>query len=196
MSSANEVSKPNKKGKKQQMKEEDEIPELTKDETKIAKFLRLSCPNKQGNLMGMKVNFFIGNKLVDCLMESKWGPGKSQENTKNDKQPFLASRQACVSFMQRLMNKQLFYRAVKIYKEPIEPTSQKAVKDDTSGTTPDIRKRKEAKETPIASNATPSTSQQNTQLKKKFKLEMHEEQKFLDSNEPFVWIYDPTSTTT
>ena len=25
---------------------------------------------------------------------------------------------------------------------------------------------------------------------------MHEEQKFLDSNEPFVWIYDPTSTTT
>ena len=25
---------------------------------------------------------------------------------------------------------------------------------------------------------------------------MHEEQKFYDSNEPFVWIYDPTSTTT
>lgn len=199
MSSSNEVSKSNKKGKKQQMKEEDEIPELTKEETKIAKFLRLSCPNKQGNLMGMKVNFFIGNKLVDCLVESKWGPGKSQENIKADKQPFLSSRQACVHFMQRLMNKQLFYRAVKIYKDqPNETTSQKAIKDDTtsSGSTPDVRKRKDTKETPKPSNATPSTSQQNSQIKKKFKLEMHEEQKFLDSNEPFVWIYDPTSTTT
>lgn len=33
-------------------------------------------------------------------------------------------------------------------------------------------------------------------MKRKFKLEMADEQKFEDSSEPFVWVYDPTSTKT
>lgn len=33
-------------------------------------------------------------------------------------------------------------------------------------------------------------------MKRKFKLEMADEQKFEDSAEPFVWVYDPTSTKT
>ena len=192
----------NKKNKKQQQNEESEVPELTKEEAAIARYLRLSCPNKQGNLVGMKVDFFLGNKLVDCLMESKWGPGTliPQTSKKNDAQPILASRQACISFMQRLMNKQLFYRAVKIYKE----TSEKSSKDgQVSESTPNLRKRKEKKEnqpsvTPVPGAATPTSSdqQQQQQQKKKFKLEMHEEQKFLDINDPYVWVYDPTSTKT
>lgn len=199
--SGGKLSKKNKK--QQQQNEESEVPELTKEETAIARYLRLSCPNKQGNLVGMKVDFFLGNKLVDCLMESKWGPGtlNPQTSKKNDAQPMLASRQACISFMQRLMNKQLFYRAVKIYKE----TNEKSSKDgQASDSTPNLRKRnKEKKEnqpsaTPVPDTATPSSSeqQQQQQQKKKFKLEMHEEQKFLDTNDPFVWVYDPTSTKT
>lgn len=33
-------------------------------------------------------------------------------------------------------------------------------------------------------------------MKRKFKLEMADDQKFEDSSEPYVWVYDPTSTKT
>lgn len=195
-------------GKKNQKNDEDDVPKLTKEETAIAKFLRLNCPNRQGNLVGMKVNFFIGNKLVDCLMESKWGPGTKEptsstskaKETKKDSISF-ASRQACVNFMQRLMNKQLFYRAVKIYKEEttVTTTSKLEIQDSSNEphkSTPDLRKRNKESSTPGGANNTPATATTQKESKKKFKLEMHEEHKFLDANEPFVWIYDPTSTLT
>jgi len=140
-SSADKATKKLKKNQKDG--DGDEIPTLTKEETAIAKFLRLSCPNKQGTLVGMKVSFFIGNKLVDCLMESKWGPGKDKDastKSKSSQTPLFASRQACVSFMQRLMNKQLFYRAVKVYKEPSIKETNREVKDEEKST-PDVRKR-------------------------------------------------------
>lgn len=86
--------------------------ELTKQERQIARYLRLSCPKKQGNLLGMKVDFFIGQKLVDALFESKWGPKNCGSST-----PVFVDRKACILFMQKLMNKQMFYRAIKVYKE-------------------------------------------------------------------------------
>lgn len=107
---------PVRRGKKSQVASDsgaaDEVDELSKEETKIARHLRLNCPKKQGNLLGMKVDFFVANKLVDCLLESKWGPAGGKNAS-----PVLGDRRAAVAFMQRLMNKQLFYRAVKIYKE-------------------------------------------------------------------------------
>jgi translocation protein SEC62 len=197
------MSRKNKK--QQQQQDESEVPELTKEETQIARYLRLNCPNKQGNLVGMKVDFFIGNKLVDCLMESKWGPGtlNPQTSKRNDTQPLLVSRVACIAFMQRLMNKQLFFRAIKIYKEQATTQDSKSKSDSNSESTPNnLRKRKEKKEqtttmteTPVASSSS-NTDEQQKQQKKKFKLETHEEQKFLDSNEPYVWVYDPTSMKT
>lgn len=199
---SNESSKVSRKNKKaHQQNDESEVPELTKEEATIARFLRLNCPNKQGNLVGMKVDFFIANKLVDCLMESKWGPGtlNPQTSKKSETQPLLASRQACIAFMQRLMNKQLFYHAMKIYKEQqVEPKSSK---DSNTETTPNVRKRnkekKENQQSQSTSTPQPSTSlTEQQQQKKKFKLQMHDEQKFFDANEPYVWVYDPTSTKT
>ena len=76
-----------KKSKKQQVREEDDVNELTKDETTIARFLRLKCPTKQGNLSGMKVNFFIANKIIDLLMESSWGPNNKKNQAKNVSTP-------------------------------------------------------------------------------------------------------------
>jgi translocation protein SEC62 len=204
-------------GKKNQKSDQDDVPQLTKEETAIAKFLRLKCPNRQGNLVGMKVNFFIGNKLVDCLMESKWGPGTTKEpetsssskktkiESKKDSSGIsFATRQACVSFMQRLMNKQLFYRAVKIYKEetpaaaPAPAVSENESSNEPPKSTPDLRKRATTtnKESSSKTNTPATATTTQKESKKKFKLEMHEEQRFLDSNEPFVWIYDPTSTLT
>lgn len=177
---------------KKQSKDDEDQPELSKEEKQIAYFLRLSCPHKQGNLVGMKVDFFIGSKLVDCLMESKWGP----QTTAKNKTPLFASRQACILFMQRLMNKQMFYRATKIYKE----SSNLSVENkENSDVTPNLKKRKTAANKEVKEGETPQTSQQQqqqAQQKRKFKLEMHDDQKFLDSTDPFVWVYDPTSTKT
>lgn len=158
---------------------------LTKEEQQIARYLRLKCPNKKGNLQGMKVDFFIGNKLVDCLMESEWGPGK-QGQKKNNKPPVLTNRQSCVTLMQNLMNKQLFHRATKVYKDQLE-----SPKNDNIEETPNIRKRKSNNDDP---KSTPG-SKENSQ-KRKFKLEISDDNRFVDANEPYVWVFDPVTTKT
>lgn len=219
----------NRKSKRNQLRgEEDGGPELTKEEMKVARHLRLNCPNKQGSFKSVKVDFFIANRLVDALMDSKWGPGLDLSRKASN--PMFTSRQACVNFMQRLMNNQMFYRAQKIYKDQQQPastnvadessvaTATSAADTATTSNTPNLRKRaknnklevnngeQQQQQTPKASSSSsttpspkPSTSssvaKQDNQ-KRKFKLDEHQEQKFVDANEPFIWIYDPTSTKT
>jgi len=127
-----------KKSRKTQ--NDEERPEkLTKEETQVARYLRLKCPCKQGNLNGLKVDFFIASKFVDCLMESKFGPGTLEDPPKgtayneNAKKTLFDSRHACFKYMQQLMNKGLFARAVKIYKEASVESNEE---------TPNLRKRK------------------------------------------------------
>jgi len=154
----------------------------------------------------MKVNFFIANKLVDCLMDSKWGPNNQSNKSgkKQPQQPFFQNRQACVAFMQRLMNKQLFYRVVKVYKEQSSKEAGKEGATDSNATPSNVRKRKNNNNNNNNNNETPNTNTPSNKdnnnrteaAKRKFKLEMHETQTFVDANEPYVWIYDPTSTTT
>lgn len=199
-SGGSESSKQSKRNKKNQLRDDDTIEKLTKEEKQIARYLRLNGPKKQGSLLGMKVDFFISSKLIDFLMDSKWGPGLSSQPKPASKPPLLANRQACVAFVQRLMNKQLFYRAIKIYKE--ETSSSAAVTATESEATPSLKKRTTTKTeegTPSSEKLKKDTKeqqQQQQQAKKKFKLEMHEDQKFMDANEPYVWVYDPTSTKT
>lgn len=177
--------------------EEEEMPVLTKEEKQVANHLRFNFKNRQGNLMGMKVDYFGGNKIVDFLMESKFGPGTLQDIPKDapyeeGKMPLLDTRQACVKYMQRLMSKQIFYRAIKIYKE------QSVVDADETPSNLRKRKTKESKEDESKANESSpvqsSPQSEKKEQKKKFKLEMHEDQKFVDANEPFVWNYDPVST--
>uniref|UniRef100_A0AAZ3QAD3 Translocation protein SEC62 n=1 Tax=Oncorhynchus tshawytscha TaxID=74940 RepID=A0AAZ3QAD3_ONCTS len=62
----------------------------------------------------------------------------------------------------------------------------------------DVKKEKEKKKDAEASDVkkeksddSPGTPKKKKDVKKKFKLEPHEDQLFLDGNEVFVWIYDP-----
>ncbi|XP_064848262.1 translocation protein SEC62-like [Oncorhynchus masou masou] len=62
----------------------------------------------------------------------------------------------------------------------------------------DVKKEKEKKKDVEASDIkkeksddSPGTPKKKKDVKKKFKLEPHEDQLFLDGNEVFVWIYDP-----
>ena len=212
------MEKSRKNKKSHGVRDDDAGPELSKEETKIAKFLRLSCQSKQGSLQGMKVNFFIASKLVDSLVDSQWGPGSSPDKKKET--AFFSSRSACVNFMQRLLNKQYFYRAVKIYKEQtLSALDESSKTTTTTADTPssNTRKRKvaaaaakqdggeesESKATPKPGQTTTTTpggkaneSASAANVKRKFKLDMHEDQKFVDGSDPYVWVYDPTSTKT
>lgn len=125
-----------KKSRKGQFNET-EVPKLTKEENQVARYLRLKCPNRQANLNGIKVDYFIGSKLIDCLMESKFGPGTidppKDTPSEEKRQPLLIDRHSCFKYMQKLMQKQLFTRAVKLYKDQLT---------DVDGTPTSLRKRK------------------------------------------------------
>ena len=176
-----------RKNKKQQQQQNDnESKKLTKDEEAVAKYLKFNCQTRKANLMGMKVDYFIGSKAVDCLMSSKWATGV--KNT-----PILfQNRDSCKHFLQELLNKELFHRSAKVFKEQqieassIPSASSKAIESTTPENTPKVRKRKGAA-------AIEATAAEADKSKRKFKLEMHDEQIFLDSNDPYVWIYDPAT---
>lgn len=112
--------------------------EITKFDYEVAQYMRKHLPSKQAMFVGIKkVDYFIGSKAIDLLLESKWN------------KDYFTSREQVVSFLNDLLLKKFYHRAKKITK--------------LDGT------------------------------KKKFKLDMHDMQLFVDSNEPFVWIYEPTS---
>lgn len=124
--------------------------EITKLDYAIAKHLRNNLPNKEAMFVGIKrVNYFIGSKAVDLLMESKWTKKKDAQNTIRDDGTIFKTRDDVVIFLNNLLLKKFYHRAKKI------------VKMDGA--------------------------------KKKFKLDMHDYQMFEDSNQPYVWLYEPTS---
>lgn len=113
-------------------------PEITKLDYAVAKYLKNNLPEKEAMFVGIKrVNYFIGSKAVDLLMESKC----FETNFK--------TRNSCVMFLNSLLLKKFYHRARKI------------IKMDGA--------------------------------KRKFKLDMHDVQVFEDSNQPYVWLYEPTS---
>ena len=118
---------------------------LMKEEKEVAKYLKFKCQTRTATLIGNKVEYFIGSKAIDCILDSKYA--------KNS--PILfENRISCIDYLQTLLNKECFHRALKIYKD-----EEKINDEDKS--------------------------------KRKFKLEVHDRQIFLDSNDAYVWIYDP-----
>lgn len=118
-------------------------PEVTKTDYAVAKYLRNTLPEKEAVFLGLKrVNYFIGSKAIDQLMESKWAKGDAA---------LFKTRDDARVFMNDLLIKKFYHRAKKIIKMDGE--------------------------------------------KKKFKLDMHDEQVFLDASQPYVWLYEPTSIT-
>lgn len=116
-------------------------PEITKLDYAIANHLKNNLPVKEAMFGGItRVNYFIGEKAVDLLMESKWAKGDDVK---------FKTRKDVVTFLNDLLMKRFYHRARKI------------VKQDGA--------------------------------KKKFKLDMHDVQMFVDAKQPYVWIYEPTS---
>lgn len=146
----------------QQQRQQVLEPEITKLDYAIANHLRNNLPNKEAMFVGIKrVNYFIGSKAVDLIMNSKWASNPSSNgqtsseskgsatNTNNTEASTFKTRDDVVIFLNDLLIKKFYHRARKIVK--------------MEGT------------------------------KRKFKLDMHDVQMFEDSNQPYVWLYEPTS---
>ncbi|XP_051944012.1 translocation protein SEC62 [Hippocampus zosterae] len=170
-----------------------EVSEPTKEEKAVAKYMRFNCPTKSTNMMGQRVDYFTASKAVDCLLDSKWAKAKKGEEA------VFTTRDSVLDYCNRLLKKQFFHRALKVMKKKIEKDAKKDKKSKgDSGKEEDKKGKKDKdkkKEVTDAGEAKKDKSddspKKKKEVKKKFKLELHEEQLFLDGNEVYVWIYDP-----
>uniref|UniRef100_A0A672PQU7 Translocation protein SEC62 n=1 Tax=Sinocyclocheilus grahami TaxID=75366 RepID=A0A672PQU7_SINGR len=175
-----------------------EVSEPTKEEKAVAKYLRFNCPTKSTNMMGHHVDYFVASKAVDCLLDSKWAKAKKGEEA------LFTTRESAVDYCNRLLKKQFFHRALKVMKKKPEKDVKKEKEKDKaksdSGKEEDKKSKKdkdkkkdsEATDTKKEKNDdSPGSPKKKKDVKKKFKLEPHEDQLFLDGSEVYFWIYDP-----
>ncbi|XP_059357556.1 translocation protein SEC62 isoform X1 [Carassius carassius] len=179
-----------------------EVSEPTKEEKVVAKYLRFNCPTKSTNMMGHRVDYFVASKAVDCLLDSKWAKAKKGEEA------LFTTRESAVDYCNRLLKKQFFHRALKVMKKKPEKDVKKekekekekdkaksdSGKEEEKKSKKDKDKKKDSDVTDTKkekSDDSPGSPKKKKDVKKKFKLEPHEDQLFLDGNEVYFWIYDP-----
>ncbi|KAH0624136.1 hypothetical protein JD844_007568, partial [Phrynosoma platyrhinos] len=182
-----------------------EVGEPFKEEKAVAKYLRFNCPTKSTNMMGHRVDYFIASKAVDCLLDSKWAKAKKGEEA------LFTTRESVVDYCNRLLKKQFFHRALKVMKMKPDKDIKREKEKEKGKTESGKEDEKKSKKDDIVqykivlkrehqefgmenfasrSDETPGTPKKK-ETKRKFKLEPHEDQVFLDGNEVYVWIYDP-----
>jgi len=168
------------------------------------------------------VNYFVGSKAVDSLMESKWSSKKASK--KNP--PLFTDRQSCVDYMQQLLMKGLFFRAKKLVPKIKEKSStdgadkkkgpKKGVepKEETPKPSPKVVKETEVKRRKKDKGSKDEEEKSSKEKeekddekengdkgkekssKRKVRLDFHAEQLFIDGASIYVWKYDPTSMKT
>uniref|UniRef100_A0A669R7J5 Translocation protein SEC62 n=1 Tax=Phasianus colchicus TaxID=9054 RepID=A0A669R7J5_PHACC len=161
--------------------------------------LRFNCPTKSTNMMGHRVDYFIASKAVDCLLDSKWAKAKKGEEA------LFTTRESVVDYCNRLLKKQFFHRALKVMKmKPDKDTKkekekgkaesgkeeEKKSKKESSKdekTKKEKEKKKDGEKEECKKDDTPGTPKKK-ETKRKFKLEPHEDQVFLDGNEEEIMI--------
>ncbi|VDN60073.1 unnamed protein product, partial [Dracunculus medinensis] len=167
---------------------DDADQKLTKEEEVIARFVRFNCATKTTIFEGNEVHYFIGNKAIDLLVESK----KYGSAAKN---PKFVNRVSAVTFMKVLLSKGLFFRARKLVAKRKENKKGDTSKSPRKRTKEDAEKEsessKEKKEDEKDSDEN-EDEDEDEKKKRKVKLELHQDQQFNDSNDVYVWVFDPT----
>ncbi|KAI3385111.1 hypothetical protein SNEBB_007646, partial [Seison nebaliae] len=165
------------KRKSKVKKSKDENLEIDRETTldsfdkKVCKYLFKHSPPKNGMLSGMNIKYFFANRIVNALWNSPWCANVDENNCK------WKTRENIVEFLNNLMIRGAFHRAQKIYKEDLvkEKEVKKKKKNEIDG-------KIETEKTEVKKDK-----------KRKFKLIMHPDQFFVDDNEIYVWIYEPTT---
>lgn len=177
--------------------------------------MRFNAPTRDAKFVpvGNYVKCFVASKVVDALMDSKWAKG----TTKGDIQ--FTDRKSVVAFCDRLLSKGLFHRAMKI-------KSKRKKKEEESAAEEEKKKKKKSKKDTESKKDTDKESkkdedeeskkdkeksdekedskkdedkkkdEEKKKKEKKLRLDMHEDQRFVDGEDIYVWIFDPVPAKT
>jgi len=146
---------------------------LSKDQKKVTDWLRKNVPTKKTKfLQAHVVEYFVASKAIDALLnDSPW----AKEKAKEGQELVFICREQIVKYMDDLLRHKMFHRAKKI---PVMDSKKKSKKDGAKTDNSEVE-------------ATPKTPE--AKKKRKIRLDMHLEQLFLDTNDAYVWLYDPIS---
>uniref|UniRef100_A0A182TJR5 Translocation protein SEC62 n=1 Tax=Anopheles melas TaxID=34690 RepID=A0A182TJR5_9DIPT len=173
---------------------EQEIEKASKDEYKVAKWLKSNVPTKKTKFLNHNVEYFSAIKAIDALLASKFAQGDNC---------LFPHRQAVIDFMGDMLYHKFFHRARKVPVSEQElrgKNSKKAAAEAlvTASSAKDGSKQTATKEE-RATDAESSHAEGSKAVaeavaekrKRKIRLEMHPEQLFIDGHEAYVWLYDP-----
>lgn len=165
---------------------EQEVEKATKDELKVAKWLKSNVQTKKTKFLNHNVEYFSAVRAIDALLASKFAQGDNC---------LFPHRQAVIDFMDDMLHHKLFHRArkVPVSEQELRGKSKKAggggEKDKDKGTTKD-EKATDGGESSHAEGGK-AGDKDKEKRKRKIRLEMHPEQIFVDGHEAYVWLYDP-----
>ncbi|KAF5306248.1 hypothetical protein FQA39_LY08946 [Lamprigera yunnana] len=152
--------------------------EVPKDDYMATKAKRSLTDNKD-----------TASKAVDALMESHWSKG-------ND--AFFKTRESIVDYLHIMLEHKFFHRARKVPVTDQELKGKKKEKKsiDTGDDKKDkgIDKEKKERGTDAESSVTEAKKEEvadKEKRKRKIRLDMHNDQRFVDGLDAYVWIYDP-----
>merc|ERR1711872_932873 len=111
------------------------------------------------------------------MTSSPWAPEKAKEGAELK----FDYREQAIDYMGELLRLHMFHRARKV---PVAEKEKKKKKEDAE----EEEKEKETKKGKKDENK----DKEKEKKKRKIRLEIHYDQVFLDGNDAYVWLYDPT----
>lgn len=151
------------------------MQEIPPTELRMAKYVRWYTPKKTTTIQREEVDYFVGSKAVDTLLESKYGKKCKKEN------PRFKTREDCMNFLQIMIDNKMFYRGEKVLKEEKKEDSKKK---PVSGDDAAVKKKKEE-------TGNTKKGGEDKKKKRRYMINYHEQQKMVDSNDIYVWVFDP-----
>lgn len=162
---------------------EQDIEKATKDELKVAKWLKSNVPTKKTKFLNHNVEYFSAVRAIDALLASKFA---QSDNC------LFPHRQAVIDFMDEMLHHKLFHRArkVPVSEQELRGKSKKGGEKDQAKGAKD-EKTTDGGESSHAEGKGGAADKDKEKRKRKIRLEMHPEQLFVDGHEAYVWLYDP-----
>ncbi|XP_035782365.1 translocation protein SEC62-like [Anopheles albimanus] len=165
-----------------------EIEKASKDEYKVAKWLKSNVPTKKTKFLNHNVEYFSGVKAVDALLASKFAQGDGC---------LFPHRQAVIDFLGDMLYHKFYHRARKVPVSEQELRGSKSSKKQQSSAPASEPAKDEGRGTDAENShaeggkGAAELAAENAKRKRKIRLEMHPEQVFIDGHEAYVWLYDP-----
>ncbi|CAH1964964.1 unnamed protein product [Acanthoscelides obtectus] len=159
--------------------------------------MKKNVPIKKTKFLNHNVEYFTGTRAVDALLTSPFATSEDSGVAGG----LFATREEVCDYLHVMLTHKFFHRARKV---PVDENELKArkgkkktIEKKAEGSANEEEKEKKDKGTDGESNAATATEGGKEQQvekekrKKKIRLEMHDDQRFVDSLDAYVWIFDP-----